>query len=320
MGVVEATAGRRLTAFGKGVPVLASDATRQRISLAMLAITAMCIVPSAAMAAPRSTAKLRHTFGELVLALRATGNAAVCSHASPSGRLALIQMWRGEERFLPSTTCIQAFAEPVEGSIGITRLCDESPILIQTIIERAIIHEKGNRATIQLDVDQTCGGGPQPLTGAAALSRDPLGTTHWIRQHGRWLFDDKPTGTYSPTGRKVAAMLRAALDGRNITTEALPGGFFLSVPFCADGATTPILTTPKETEPLGPTLWYVAGGVTATDTQETPLDAHGDPQGAVFVPSSLREEWNVTLLEGVPHLTDASGVSVPIGAPDTAGC
>lgn len=296
-------------------------AARRRISLgATLAIIAMCLVPSAsALAAPRSTARLRQAFGQMVLALRATGNTAMCSQTTPSGQLALIQMLRGEEEYLPSTTCTQAFAAPRLDYQPIGLLCSAgAAAYVQAVIKKAVIHVKGNRATIQLTSDFICqqeGG----LTGSSAVKVDPLATTHWIQQHGRWLFDDEPTGTYSPSGRKAAAMLREALKGRKITVE-LPG-FSLSIPFCANGTSaTTIQKSDGETVTAAPYLWHVAAGFSVTSTHEPPFDAQSEPQGAVFVPAEARAEWNVKLVGGAPYVAEASGANVPISAPGAAGC
>lgn len=283
----------------------------------------MCVfgfVPGApALAASGSVSQLRRAFSRTVLALRLTGNAAVCSQTTPSGQLALIQMLRGEEEYLPSTTCTQAFAAPRLDYEPIGLLCSAgAAAYFQAVIKKAVIHVKGNRATIQLISDFICQQ-EGVLTGSSAVKGDPLGTTHWLQQHGRWLFDDEPTGTYSPSGRKAAAMLRAALSGRKITVE-LPG-FSLSAPFCANGSSaTTIQKSDGEISMGAPYFWHVAAGFSVTSTHEPPFDAQGEPQGAVFVPAEAREEWNVKLIGGAPYAAEASGANVPVSAPGAAGC
>jgi hypothetical protein len=229
-------------------------------------------------------------------------------------------MLRGEEEYLPSTICTQAFAAPRLDYQPIGLLCSAgAAAYLQAMIKKAVIHAKGNRATIQLTSDFICQQ-EGVLTSSSVVKVDPLGTTHWIQQHGRWLFDDEPTGTYSPSGRKAAAMLREALSGRKITVEQLPG-FSLSFPFCANGSSaTTIQKSDGETGTFAPVLWHVAAGFSATSTHEPPFDAQGEPQGAVFVPAAERAEWNVKLIGGTPYAAQPSGANVPVSAPGAAGC
>jgi hypothetical protein len=178
-----------------------------------------------------------------------------------------------------------------------------------------MIHARGNRATIKLTYDLICNG-EGSLGGPSAVAADPLGTSYWVRRHGRWLFDDRPTGTYSRAGRKAAAMLRAALSGRSITEEGLPG-LTLTVPFCTNGTTQQVVTIKGETTVAAPVFWYVAAGFSTSGQHGPPFDAQGNPQGWV---STILDEWNVKLVGGVLAMTQPPNRSIPVGASGSAGC
>jgi hypothetical protein len=294
----------------------------------LAAICAACLIPgSAALAASRPASELRRAFAQTLLAVRVTGNATACSSTTHEGRIALIEMLRGEELYLPSTTCPEAFAGRARPS---GRGCSQLPPIVPEltpVIKQAVIHVRGNRGTVQLTDDFLCESEYQELTGSTAVARDPMGTSHWLRSHGRWLFDDQPTGTYSPAGRKAVAMLRAALSGRTVTEEGAPPLRSLTVPFCTNGtAQLASRLSNGETAISTPFFWYVAAGLTAAGQREPPeheppFDAQGDPQGEVILPISFFEnEWNVKLVGGTPVVTAPPDVALPVGAPGTAGC
>jgi hypothetical protein len=296
------------------------------IGVGLATICAACLIPGApALAASRSASQLRRAFAQTFLALRVTGNAAACSSTTPEGRIALIEMLRGEELYLPSTTCQEAFAGRTGGSES-GRGCSQPPIVPEfaPFIKHAVIHVRGNRGTVQLTDDRYCVSQFEERTGPTAVAHDPMGTSHWLRSHGRWLFDDQPTGTYSPAGRKAVAMLRAALSGRTVTyteEEHIGPGFTLTVPFCTNGTTQPVIKfTGNQPSIYSPMFWYVAAGLTAAGQHEPPFDAQSDPQGAVNVPFSGITEWDVKLVGGAPVVTAPPDVSLPVGAPGTAGC
>lgn len=299
------------------------------IGLGLAAICAACLIPGApALAASRSASELRRAFVQTLLALRSTGNAAAaCSSTTPEGKIALIEMLHGEERYLPSTTCTEAFAGRTSGA-GSTSGClpsgGEPVVALLTpsgagyVTQKAVIHVRGNRGTVQLVYDVFCESNGYSVAGPMAVRIDPLGTSHWLRKRGRWLFDNRPTGTYSRAGRKAVAMLRAALSGRVVTDPAIA----LTVPFCANGTTQPITTITGEPVTLRPVLWYVAaGGLTTGNPPEPPFDAQGDPQGLMSFTDIVIIYWNVKLVGGVLTVTELpQDVSLPVGAPGTAGC
>jgi hypothetical protein len=297
------------------------------VGLAVIAAGLVLDAPAALAASP-SVPHLRAAFSRTFLALHVTGNAAVCSSASSEGRMALIQMVRGEELYLPSTTCKEAFAGRARPS---GRGCSQLPPIASEfapVIKQAIIHVRGNRGTVQLTDDFLCESEYQELTGSTAVARDPMGTSHWLRVHGRWLFDDQPTGTYSPAGRKAVAVLRAALRGRTVTEEEAPVIRTLTVPFCTNGTTQLVFRFSNgETSISPPLFWYVAAGLSVAGGQdeppqhEPPFDAQGDPQGMVTVPpNSFGTEWDVKLVGGALVVTAPPDVSLPVSAPGTAGC
>jgi hypothetical protein len=293
------------------------------IGVGLAAICAACIIPGApALAASRSASELRRAFAQTFLAVRVTGNAAACSSTTPEGRIALIEMLRGEEQYLPSTTCPEAFAlRPSSPGRG----CSQLPPIVPEfapVIKEAVIRVRGDRGTVQLAYDFLCESEDQELTGPTAVAHDPLGTSHWLRSHGRWLFDDRPTGTYGPAGRKAVAMLRAALSGRTVTEEEDPPLRSLAVPFCTNGtAQLASRLSNGETAISTPFFWYLAAGLSAAGQREPPFDAQGDPQGEVILPISFFEnEWNVTLVGGTPVVTAPPDVVLSVGAPGTAGC
>jgi hypothetical protein len=293
------------------------------IGVGVAAICAACLILGApALAASRSASELRRAFAQTLIALRSTGNAAACSATTPEGKIALIEMLRGEERYLPSTTCTEAFAGRVSGC-GPSRVELLTPRGAGYVIQKAVIHVRGNRGTVQLVDDFFCESEDYEVAGPRAVRIDPMGTSHWLRKRGRWLFDNRPTGTYSRAGRKAVAMLRAALSGRVVThTVGTDHAITLTVPFCTNGTTQPISTITGEPVTLRPVLWYVAaGGLTTSEPPEPPFDAQGDPQGLMSLNDVFVIFWNVKLVGGVLTVTEPlEDVSLPVGAPGTAGC
>lgn len=290
--------------------------TSVRFSLAILACGLTLIVCSSAQATSRSTAQLRHAFAQTFLAVRVTGNpAAACSLTTSEGQIALIQILRDDEgRYLPSTTCAEAIAEHAEAEhkLALLPLCTSTPSVsdLQSAIRKAVVHVTGNRGTVRLVDDLICGG-----ENGRDLLPGPLGTSHWIRKRGRWLFDDHPTGTYSPAGRKAVAMLRSALSGSTIK-DTLSN----VAAFCANGSTNfTFFGTPIGSD--GP--WYVTGGYpfTAPFTAKQlgpPFDAQGNPQGMVFLYGHVSDEFDIKLVGGaLVFLSRGGELTVTPGA---AGC
>jgi hypothetical protein len=298
---------------------------RLQASIVLGLSVSMCVVGfvsgAPALAASGSVSQLRRAFSQTVLALRVTGNAAVCSSTTREGRIALTEILQGEERYLPSTTCTEAFAGRVAAKQANPLYgCDS----VEPTISQAIIHVRGDRATIKLTYDSLCllgDVGTEYLTGASAVAADPIGTSHWMRKHGRWLFDNRPTGTYSRAGRKAVVMLRAALSARTVTwPESFPGAGTVRLPLCTNGTTQPVFSHNGETAVAPPVFWYVAAGLTSSDQHEPPFDAQGDPQGAVFVPTFSAAEWDVKVVGGVPVATSPPNLALPVSTPGAAGC
>jgi hypothetical protein len=306
-----------------------------RLSLAILACGISLIVCGSAQATSRSAAQLRRTFAQTFLALRVTGNpTAACSSTTSEGQIALIQILHSEGQYLynpsqyiPSMTCAETFAEAFakraqakraqaepeyRGGICIPTL---SALEMRVAIRKAVVHVRGNRGTVRLVDDSIClnEGISGDATGSVAVANDPLGTSHWIRKRGRWLFDDQPTGTYSPAGRGAVTMLRAALSGSTIRE---PGNLAPNIAaFCANGSTN-FTFFGNPVGNVGP--WYVNGGYpyTASGQLGPPFDAQGNPQGVVFV---FNQVWGIKLVGGaLVALPIAS--STPIVTPGAAGC
>lgn len=118
-------------------------------------------------------------------------------------------------------------------------------------------------------------------------------------------------------------MLRAALSGRTVTyteEEHIGPGFTLTVPFCTNGTTEPVIQfTGNQPSIYPPLFWYVAAGLTAAGQHEPPFDAQSDPQGAVSVPFSGITEWDVKLVGGAPVVTVPPDV-LAVSGPGAAGC
>lgn len=296
----------------------------------LAAICAACLIPGApALAASRSVSQLRSAFAQTLLAFRVKANAAVCSSATPEGQMALLEILR--RYYLPTTTCTEAFAEDALATTHPPALCPlPAPTVSEfaPVIKRAVIHVRGNRGTVQLVDDFLCGESEnQELTGSAAVAHDPMGTSRWVRRHGRWLFADRPTGTYSPEGRRAVAMLRAALTGRTVTVPEQPLPEPLIVGFCANGSTQYTFLGHQGPDP-GP--WYLTSGGYYIDTlshlygaPQPPFDTQGNPQGEIYLEQAAifgGEQWNVKLVAGTPVVTESAGASLAVGAPGSAGC
>jgi hypothetical protein len=280
----------------------------------------VCVVSltacGSALAESRSISKLRLALGQTFLAVRATYDPAVCSDATTQGRLSLIEMTRGQERYLPSTSCGEAFTDAQHEFVaGGSQGCGTVAGL-KTFIKGAIVRVKGKRATIQLVDDIYCYTAELIFSGATAVHKDPMGVSHWIKRRGRWLFDNSPRGTYSPAGMRSAALLRAALSGGRLTQPS-PGLPDSAVSFCATGASTMNYLGNFLPE-RGP--WYVSGGYSLlTNTAGAPFDAQGDPQGAVFVyePSA---EWDIALVGGKLVASSPAFPAPAVLEPGAAGC
>jgi hypothetical protein len=271
----------------------------------------------------RSAAQLRHAFAQTFIALHGTGNlAAACSLTTSEGQIALIQILRGEEQYLPSTTCTEAFAGRAEAikkaQIEDTLTCVASTPSVPAFegaIRKAVVHVRGNRGTVRL-VDHFGICAPRQIGGVEETAGLPV-TSHWIRKRGRWLFDDQPTGTYSPAGRKAVAMLRAALGGSTITepNPATPTEPSVAA-FCTNGSTnfTWVGTSVADGS------WYVTGGYPFTAKEHgPPFDTQGNPQGVVSVDVPIHDEWGIKLVGGAVLGLPLEGQSFTI-TPRAAGC
>ncbi|HWX45597.1 MAG TPA: hypothetical protein VNY52_09780 [Solirubrobacteraceae bacterium] len=243
--------------------------------------------------------------------------------------MALIEMLR-MEWYLPTTTCSEAFAGRAAAEVKYSLGCHlPAPTVSEfgSVVKKAVIHVRGDRGTVQLVYDFLCreGENPFPLTGSTAVARDPMGTSHWVRKRGRWVFADQPTGTYSPAGRKAVAMLRAALSGRTVTVTEQPSPEPLTVGFCANGSSH---STFLGHEGPDPWPWYVTSGFSVNPVfpyyeLTPPFDTEGNPQGEVrLLQASIFSgvEWGIKLVSGTPVVTELSGTSLPVSAPGVAGC
>jgi hypothetical protein len=273
-----------------------------------------------------SVAKLRHALGVIFAATKMHAHLsarAVCSQASIRGQLAIIELLEGQERYLASRTCENALTETEREWIG-NRFpqCDtvEDVAAVDAIVKGARVHTRGKRATVELANDIACGGDGAG-TAPNELSADRLAVTHWTERHGHWLFDDEPTGTYTAAGQKSAALLRAALTGGTITENV--GILNDAAAFCANGDSH--ITFANNFIPNGGT-WYVAGGYSVASNPRTlraPFDAHGNPQGAVFIFQPIAVEWGLTLVAGTVVASQPAEAPVTGNLafqPGNAGC
>ena len=277
----------------------------RQLSVAVVALALLLLSPTLADA--NSISQLRSAFGETFFSVRSARTPSTCSLATAQGRISLIEMMRGQDHYLPSTTCEEAFSEAqqevrAEGSPECGRATE-----LKTFIRNAIVRVKRNRATIQLVEDIYCYSTESNVHGVTALRLDPMGISHWIKRRGRWLYNNAPTGTYSPTGRKSAALLRSALSGGVITQPAPPLADS-AASFCANGGSRFDLLDQSLLEG-GP--WYVAAGYSLTTKPEPPFDAQGNPQGAVFLYQPVVAEWDIKLVGG----TIVASSSMPPGQP-----
>lgn len=275
-----------------------------------------------------SITQLRTAFDLLYTAMHMESHlpaSSVCSQATTRGRYALIEIIRGQMYYLPSATCESALVERGKSGEQCTDEGDYVPY-VESAVRTARIQIKGRHATVQLVEDIACGnGGHGPasgVSGSEAEQADKMGVTHWVERRGRWLFDDEPTGTYTPAGRKADALLRAALSGSKITEsyEEKPGLVVTNgADFCANGTTNTILAgilIPKTTP------WYVQAGYSIfTHTLVPPFDTQGNPVGAVYIYSPVSIEYGVQLVDDKIIPTPPSGPLGPLTyEPGTAGC
>jgi hypothetical protein len=272
-----------------------------------------------------SVSQLRHAFDETFLSLRVTRTPGACSLATAQGRISMIEMMRGQEHYLPTTTCEEAFSEAQQEFLARDEqeACGTAeafkPFIKSTILKNAIVHVKGKRATIQLVEDLYCLPNGTFVRGAAAVRMDPMGISRWVRRRGRWLFNNAPTGTYSPTGRKSVALLRSALSGGIITESAPPPYGNSAASFCANGSSH--LSWLGQFTPNGGSWYVTAGYSVATHKLESPFDAQGNPQGAVFVYEPIAAEWDIKLVGGTIVASSATYPPEPtVFQPGAAGC
>jgi hypothetical protein len=272
-----------------------------------------------------SIAQLRSAFDLLYTAMHMESHlpaSSVCSQATARGRWALIEIIRGQMGYLPSETCESALVDRGKSFELCTGEGNYVPY-VERALRTARLQIKGRHATVQLGEDIACTDG-----GAAGGSQgeqlDKMGLTHWVERRGRWLFDDEPTGTYTPAGRKADALLRAALSGSKITEsyEQWPGHVVTDgADFCANGTTHTILISILIPEA---TPWYVQAGYSVfTHTLVPPFDTQGNPVGAVYVVSPVSIEYGVQLVDGKIIPTPPTGTP-SLGPltyePGTAGC
>ncbi len=289
-----------------------------RLSAVVVAL-ALLLLLSPTLADANSISQLRSAFGKTFSSLRSARRPATCSLATAQGRISLIEMTRGQDHYLPSTTCEEAFSEAQkENLIEGSPKCGTATEL-KTFIKSAIVRVKGKHATIQLAEDIYCYTIEKAVRGATAVQLDSMGISHWIKRRGHWFFNDEPTGTYSPAGRKSAALLRSALSGSVIvipqSVPSLPGS---AASFCANGSSH-FNWFGNYLPEGGP--WYVAGGYSLTTNKpEAPTDAQGNPQGAVFVYQPVVAEWDVKLVGGTIVASSPMSPEQPVFQAGAAGC
>jgi hypothetical protein len=270
-----------------------------------------------------SAAMLRHALGLIFAATKMHAHLSarsVCSQASGRGQLVIIELLEGQERYLASTTCEDALTEYER--MGFPH-CDtaEDVAAVNVIVKGARVHTRGKHATIELARDIGCSGDGAAGGAPNELSTDRLAVSHWTERHGHWLFDDEPTGTYTAAGQKSAALLRAALTGGTITENL--GTLNDAAAFCANGDSH--ITFANNFIPNGGT-WYVAGGYSVASNPRTlraPFDAHGNPQGAVFIFQPIAVEWGLTLVGGTIVASQPAELPVTgnlVFRPGNAGC
>lgn len=213
----------------------------------------------------------------------------VCSHATPQGQVTIIELIRGQLGYLPSMTCEDAVAERPEIVPSFACTSGDYAYEVEKLVKGARINKEGSRATIQLATNGTVDECHGELANGAV--------SHWTEAHGQWLFNNKPTGTYSPEGKKAAALLRTALTGGTITeTIALAGSGNLSemVAFCANGSSKVTVSTGTVTGTEPGSTWSVAGGYEVTTHKPgRPFNSQGDPEGVVI---GSAYEWGVMLV------------------------
>jgi hypothetical protein len=302
---------------------------RISISLVILASGISLVVCGSAVAAASSVSQLRRALARVDTTVHLernhlTSGSGVCSATTAQGQISLIEMMRGQDHYLPSTTCEQAVSEAQQDfTAGGSHECLVGEYR-DPFIKSAIVRIKGKRATVRLVEDFACPTGenlangaavvgPNLVRGAGAVRADPIGVSHWIKRRGRWFFNNEPTGTYSPAGMKAAAQLRAALSGGVITEASGTTGY--AVAFCVNGSSN--LDFFGHLVPGGP--WYVAGGLSVSYASEPPFDPLGNPQGAVFLYQPAVAEWDITLVGGRIVVASASMVQ-PVFQPGAAGC
>lgn len=292
--------------------------TKAGVGVATLTCALCLVLCGSAQGTTRTSSQLRRAFGEVMLALRVTGNPAACSLATAQGRTFLIQKLRGETRYLRSTTCHEAFAQD-------STECGPSAngvAAFKRVIGHASVRISGNHATIQLVDDVNC-----DYTHPQA---DPLAVSRWVKKRHRWLFNNEPTGTYSAAGRRSAALLRAALSGGSVNAifTGLPTPNEDDVSLCSSG--TSQLHFAGNFIPSGGT-WYVAGGFSGSRIGAPPgppFDAQGNPQSELTVLTPMVLEWDLKLIGGAvdvspPPITPADPTAFSGSVafqPDSAGC
>ena len=301
------------------------SANSPRVATVVLVILTCATACSSASATPSARSQLRRAFGQVFVAA-ADGDVSTCSDATPRGRLWLTEIMLGQEQYLPSTSCQEAIGG-IAARAKPTNCATPIAAQLKPFIQTAVIHVKGDRATVQLTDDVSCEeahGEEQEhsITGRSAVMLDAMSTTQWLRRHGRWLLNDAPTGTYSAEGRKSAAMLRAALSGGTISETVVglaPNHNGNGAAFCANGSTH--ISFFDNYIPDGG-KWYVAGGYSVVTHAPGPsFDAQGNPQGVVVVYTPTYIEWGLKLIGGTVIPSQPPSDPFPLlFQPGTAGC
>jgi hypothetical protein len=210
------------------------------------------------------------------------------------------------EFYLPSTTCKSALNEPgIPSSSGnaVFLQCEYSSAIaadVRRVVKSAVISVTGRHATIRLADDLVCERDAVLIGSSAARLDKTMRVSHWIERGRRWLFDDRPTGAYSPAGRKSATLLRASVTGGTITAifTGLPQPNEADISLCSNG--TSHIHFLGNFIPNGG-AWYVAGGFSGSRIGEVPgppVDAHGNPQGEFMVMTPIAFEWSLKLAGG----------------------
>lgn len=300
-----------------------------RVALAACALLAAPLfVPATASAshAHAGTAALRRTLSALLTDVTSTGSPSACSLATPAGQTFLLETGQGQDFTDPSATDCGTAIPAIVKSYDPPDL-DGQPVPASTLNEAlaqitktAAIHVTGNRATIKItsqqalsDIEALGGVGSRQVTG-------PFVLTSWVKdKSGRWLLNDQPTGDFTPAALKAAGLLTNALKDYAFTATASIGTE--AVDFCANGT---VNDTYLGNYIPNAGFWRVEGGLSEiTYMQGPPLNAQGEPQGAVIAQGAFEADFGIELAGGKIFVYDIgtfSGFGTFTSTPGTAGC